>query len=177
MRKIFKKLILIAALIPMCLILSASTYQEDIANYNKSFDSISNVIKNNGMITDVICEKAKKVIPLTDEEIDLIALVTMAEAEGECELGKRLVIDTILNRVESDRFPDTVTDVIYAKNQFSSMWNGRVDRCYVRDDICELVRQEAMSRTNEDVLFFTSIGYLSFSEPLFQVGNHYFSTL
>ena len=101
----------------------------------------------------------------------------MAEAEGECELGKRLVIDTILNRVESDRFPDTVTDVIYAKNQFSSMWNGRVDRCYVRDDICELVRQEAMSRTNEDVLFFTSIGYLSFSEPLFQVGNHYFSTL
>lgn len=42
-------------------------------NYNKSFDSISNVIKNNGMITDVICEKAKKVIPLTDEEIDLIS--------------------------------------------------------------------------------------------------------
>ncbi len=177
MREIFKKLIVIAVLIPMCLILSASTAQEDIANYTKSFDSISNVMKNNGMITDAICEKAKNVIPLTDEEIDLIALVTMAEAEGECELGKRLVIDTILNRVESERFPDTVADVIYAKNQFSSMWNGRVDRCYVRDDICELVRQEAMSRTNEDVLFFTSIGYLNFSEPLFQVGNHYFSTL
>ena len=66
MRKIFKKLILIAALIPMCLIFSASTYQEDIANYTMSFDSISNVMKKNGMITDVICEKAKKVIPLTD---------------------------------------------------------------------------------------------------------------
>ena len=101
----------------------------------------------------------------------------MAEAEGECELGKRLVIDTILNRIESNRFPNTATGVIYAKNQFSSMWNGRVERCYVKDDIRELVRQEAISRTNEDVLFFTSIGYLSFSEPLFQVGNHYFSTL
>lgn len=177
MKKIFKKLIAIAVLVPMCLVLSASTSREDIANYTKSFDSISNVMKNNGMITDVICEKAKNVLPLTDEEIDLIALVTMAEAEGECELGKRLVIDTILNRVESERFPDTVTDVIYAKNQFSSMWNGRVDRCYVREDICELVREEAISRTNEDVLFFTSIGYLSFSEPLFQVGNHYFSTI
>lgn len=32
--------------------------------------------------------------PLTQEEIDLIALVTMGEAEGETELGKRLVIDT-----------------------------------------------------------------------------------
>lgn len=30
--------------------------------------------------------------PLTQEEIDLIALVTMGEAEGETELGKRLVI-------------------------------------------------------------------------------------
>ena len=33
------------------------------------------------------------------EDIELIAIVTMAEAEGECEEGKRLVIDTILNRV------------------------------------------------------------------------------
>lgn len=30
--------------------------------------------------------------PLTQEEIDLIALVTMGEAEGETELGKHLVI-------------------------------------------------------------------------------------
>jgi N-acetylmuramoyl-L-alanine amidase len=39
---------------------------------------------------------------LTDEEINLIALVTMAEAEGESEQGKRLVISTILNRVDSE---------------------------------------------------------------------------
>ena len=41
----------------------------------------------------------EEVFPLTQEEIELIALVTMAEAEGECEYGQRLVIDTILNRV------------------------------------------------------------------------------
>ena len=43
---------------------------------------------------------------LPREDIELIALVTMAEAEGECEEGKRLVIDTILNRVDSVYFPD-----------------------------------------------------------------------
>ena len=32
--------------------------------------------------------------PISQEEIELIALVTMAEAEGETELGQRLVIDT-----------------------------------------------------------------------------------
>ena len=61
---------------------------------------------------------------MSKEDVELIALVTMAEAEGECEEGKRLVIDTILNRVDSEHFPDTVYDVIYQPNQFSSMWNG-----------------------------------------------------
>lgn len=62
--------------------------------------------------------------PLTQEEIDLIALVTMGEAEGETELGKRLVIDTILNRIDHTSFPDTVYDVVYQPNQFSVMWNS-----------------------------------------------------
>lgn len=113
---------------------------------------------------------------LSDEEIELIALVTMAEAEGECEEGKRLVIDTVINRVDSIYFPDTVYEVIYQPSQFSSMWNGRVDRCEVRDDICELVREELENRTNYEVIFFTAGGYSNYGVPLFQVGNHYFSS-
>ena len=112
---------------------------------------------------------------LTDEEIDLIALCTMAEAEGECEEGKRLVIDTILNRVDSPYFPDTVHDVIYQPYQFSAMWNGRVDRCEVREDICQLVREEMESRINYEVVFFMAGGYSKYGVPLFQVEHHYFS--
>ena len=96
---------------------------------------------------------------LSYEDISLIALVTMAEAEGECEEGKRLVIDTILNRVDSEYFPDNVYDVVYQRSQFTSIWNGRVDRCEVREDICELVREELQSRTNTDVIFFTAGEY------------------
>lgn len=112
---------------------------------------------------------------LSDEEIRLIALVTMAEAEGEPELGKRLVIDTILNRVDSDRFPNTVHGVIYQPNQFSSVWNGRSDRCTVRDDICKLVIEEAASRTNKDVIFFRTDYYHPYGTPMFSIGSHYFS--
>lgn len=112
---------------------------------------------------------------LTDKEIDLLALVTMAEAEGEPEEGKRLVIDTILNRVDSSRFPDTVYDVIYQPKAFTSMWTSRVDRCYVRDDIRQLVIEELESRTNYEVLFFRTDYYHSYGTRLFQVGNHYFS--
>lgn len=112
---------------------------------------------------------------LTDEEIDLLALVTMAEAEGEPEEGKRLVIDTILNRVDSEYFPDTVHDVIYQPKAFTSMWTSRVSRCYVRDDIRQLVIEELESRTNDDVIFFRTDYYHSYGIELFQVGNHYFS--
>lgn len=113
---------------------------------------------------------------LPTREVELIALVTMAEAEGECEEGKRLVIDTILNRVDCDDFPDNVTDVIYQPSQFSSMWNGRVDRCYVQDDICQLVREELQNRTDHEVMFFTADHYGAYGDPMFSVGNHYFSS-
>lgn len=100
--------------------------------------------------------------PLTQEEIDLIALVTMGEAEGETELGKRLVIDTIL--------------VVYQPNQFSVMWNSRIDRCYVMPEIVELVKEELLERTNYDCVFFMAGGYSKYGEPLFQECCHYFSS-
>ena len=114
---------------------------------------------------------------LTKNEIDLIALVTMAEAEGEPEEGKRLVIDTILNRVDGKYWPDTVSDVVYQPNQFEAMWNGRVDRCHVREDIRELVMDELMARTDSEVVYFRTKRYSSYGTPLFQVGNHYFSAV
>lgn len=119
-------------------------------------------------------EEAEELLPC--EDISLIALITMAEAEGECEEGKRLVIDTVLNRIDSEHFPDNTYDVIYQKNQFSSIWNGRVDRCEVRDDICQLVMEELQSRTNRNVVFFTAGGYSKYGVPMFQLGNHYFSS-
>ncbi len=109
-------------------------------------------------------------------DIELIALVTMAEAEGESEYGKRLVIDTILNRIDHSAFPNTASGVIYQSGQFEAMWNGRVNRCYVRDDIVQLVKEEMESRSNYDVMFFVAGGYSAYGTPLLAEGNHYFSS-
>lgn len=115
-------------------------------------------------------------IEISDEDVKLIALVVMAEAEGECEEGKRLVIDTILNRMDSEHFPNTIYEVIYQPNQFTCMWNGRTDRCEVKDEICLLVREELESRMNSEVVFFTAGCYSDYGVPLFQVEHHYFSS-
>ena len=115
-------------------------------------------------------------IEISSDDIDLIALVTMAEAEGESEDGKRLVIDTILNRVEHAHYPDKVSEVVYQPNQFTSMWNGRVERCSITDEIRELVKEELQERKDHEVIFFTAGEYGRYGTPMFQVGNHYFSS-
>lgn len=111
---------------------------------------------------------------LTD--VELIALITMAEAESECNFGKRLVIDTVLNRVDSEHFPDSVHDVIYQPNQFASVWNGRIHKCLVLKNICEMVEEEMQNRSNYDCVFFNPGGFSNYGSPMFQVDNLYFSS-
>lgn len=113
---------------------------------------------------------------VSDEDIALIALLTMAEAEGECEEGQRLVIDTVLNRVDNPHFPDNIYDVVYQKNQYSGMRPPRIDRCWVKDELVQLVREELENRTDYDVIFFRTERYSDYGVPMFQIEDHYFSS-
>lgn len=126
----------------------------------------------------VVVEPEPVTTPQTDiseEEIRLIALIVMAEAEAEPEYGQRLVIDTILNRKDHEAFPDTVTEVVYQKNQFECVSNGRADRCYVKEELVQMVREEIANRTNYDVIFFRTKHYSPYGTPLFRECCHYFS--
>lgn len=162
----------VVVLIFWLVLLTAFTMKVDALNETPATVNETEGIEVEEVSETVILEPS---MVLTQEEKDLIALVTMAEAEGEPEEGQRLVIDVILNRVDSEHFPDTVYDVVYQKNQFTSMWNGRVDRCEVRADILQLVEDELITRTNENVVFFRTEHYSSFGIPVYRVGNHYFS--
>lgn len=117
-------------------------------------------------------------IRLSENDRYLLALIAMAEAEGESELGKRLVIDTVLNRVDSCEFPNTIYEVIYQKNQFSSISDGRADKIkdQIDTDIYRLVDDETYIRQNYEVLYFTADHYGQYGSPAFPEGNHYFST-
>lgn len=132
----------------------------------------ANVMTKQDVVDRIIPDEPETV--LSEKDIELIALLTMGEAEGEYEYGQRLVIDTVLNRMDSVYFPDTAYDVIYQTNQFSCMWNGRMKSCHVKDELCELVREEMRSRTNSEVVFFTAGDYGKYGKHLFKAGNHYF---
>lgn len=58
----------------------------------------------------------------------LLTKIAMAEAGGESVQGKALVIMVVLNRVQSDKFPDSIEAVIYQEDQFSPVQDGAFDR-------------------------------------------------
>ena len=122
-------------------------------------------------------QKPEPEISMSKDDMKLIAQMTMAEAEGESEYGQRLVIDTILNRVDSSTFPDTVYDVLYQPYQFSSIKDGRFARCHVKKELYELVVEEVHNRTNYDVIFFRTGHYSKYGTPLFKEDSHYFNSL
>ena len=62
--------------------------------------------------------------PYSDEELDLIARVITHESGYESFVGKMAVGNVILNRVASSQFPNSMSEVIYQKNQFPGATNA-----------------------------------------------------
>lgn len=62
----------------------------------------------------------------SQEEEELLLQIAMAEAEGEPTEGKAMVMMVVLNRTNSDDFPDSIGEVIFQDGQFAVMEeNGR----------------------------------------------------
>lgn len=57
---------------------------------------------------------------LSEEEITLIELTVQHEVGSFSIEYKELIAGIILNRLNSPDFPDTITEILYAENQFSN---------------------------------------------------------
>ncbi len=76
---------------------------------------------------------------LNKEDRYLLAKIAMAEAEGCNIQTKVFVILVVLNRVQSDKFPDTIYEVIFEKNQFSPIKDGRWNKVEPNEECWEAV--------------------------------------
>lgn len=93
----------------------------------------------------------------SDTDIELLAHIAMAEAEGEDEIGKVLVMQVVLNRVRSDEFPDTIREVIYQPKQFSPILDGRWDRVTPTDECYRIARNlDSYKDYSYGATYFTS---------------------
>ena len=61
----------------------------------------------------------RAVIVISENDKEILARLTYLEARGEPFDGQVAVVEVVLNRILSPSFPDSVSEVIYQKNQFS----------------------------------------------------------
>ena len=65
----------------------------------------------------------------SESDYELLCEITYAEAGNQTEEQQVAAAATILNRVESDSFPNTIKEVIMQKGQFASTRNGHIYAC------------------------------------------------
>lgn len=62
--------------------------------------------------------------PYTDEDLYILSHIISAEA-GNCSEDMMLSVGSVvLNRVQDDRFPGTIEEVVFQQGQYSPTWNG-----------------------------------------------------
>ena len=113
-------------------------------------------------------------------ELELLAAVVEAEAGNQDMTGKRLVVDVVLNRVDSPLFPDTITEVLEQPGQFSTMWNGAVEEAgwhMQEDDYTAVMMEVTGVRLDYDIYYFTAGEYNASCKPAYIHGDHFFGYL
>ena len=64
---------------------------------------------------------------VSNNDLYLLAKCVYAEARGESYVGQVAVAAVILNRVESEKFPNTIAGVIYQPNAFTAFSDGQIN--------------------------------------------------
>lgn len=112
------------------------------------------------------------------DSLEMLAVCVEAEAGNQGLYGKRLVADVILNRVDSETFPDDIVSVISQKNQFATYTDGAMDRVTEpSEETIKAVQMELEHRTDPEILFFTAEGYNPYCKPAYRYKDHYFGYL
>lgn len=121
----------------------------------------------------------------TASEIDLLERLVEAEAGGEPYQGRVAVAQVVLNRVKSEKFPDSIKEVIYQPYQFEPVQIGTIDTKTASETTKEAVRAALNGEkvVGDDILYFWA-RYVPRSHDIWSscpvistIGVHHFSNV
>jgi len=165
---------------------------EAIQNEVVTEDNVETEIPTEETAEQVVMEEIPEALTgnsfsLEDQEYQVLLKIVEAEAGCEDTEGRMLVANVVMNRVRNGYFPNTVTEVVYQRQdgtaQFSPVSDGRIDTVNVSQGTIDAV---ARVMNGEDIsqgaLFFRSVRSRSgwFDQKLSRVlehGNHIFYTM
>ncbi|WP_304428094.1 cell wall hydrolase [uncultured Clostridium sp.] len=137
---------------------------------NKSLEGVQQtIISNVGYIPN-------------EYERKLLEMLVECEAGGESMQGKIAVVNVVLNRIKSADFPNSISKVIYQKNQFEPVVTGIIDSKTPSQDSIEAVKRAFMGEkvVDSDIVNFWA-SWLDSSNDLWNhieivttIGVHHF---
>ncbi|MDR7241307.1 cell wall hydrolase [Priestia megaterium] len=132
--------------------------------------------------TDSINANETLTIPnsISESDKDLLARLVQAEAKGEPYAGKVAVATVVLNRVDSDSFPNSIHDVIYQGTQFTPVQNGEINKAADAEAKKAVNEALAFRGQGKGSLFFfnpdkTSDQWLRQKQVTITIGHHVFA--
>ncbi|SHJ05006.1 cell wall hydrolase [Parasporobacterium paucivorans] len=123
-------------------------------------------------------------IEVSAQDYDALCRIVQAEAGGEDEIGRIMVANVVLNRVRSEKFPNSITEVIYERSngipqfqptnkqsfgtiEVSDSTRACVDRALAGEDYAKGALFFAV-QTSADSWFNTCLTFL------YEYSGHYF---
>lgn len=105
----------------------------------------------------------------SSSEIDLLERLVECEAGAEPFEGKIAVVNVIQNRIRVKEFPNTITDIIYQKNQFEPVVTGMINNRVASKESKEAVKRALQGERviDSNILNFWA-DYLPKDNPLWQ---------
>ena len=183
---------------------SKATGEVDIASENEEIlvgaakasrreslrDKLQEGIKSAGSVSASATQLVRNHQMPESEYYTLLSIVE-AEATGEDLIGKMLIANVILNRVEDERFPNTIEEVVWQEiggsAQFSPTIDGRIYSVEISDESIEAVDRVLSGEDySKGALYFmarcasesVSVGWFDDTLiPLFVHGGHEYYTL
>ena len=115
-------------------------------------------------------------IEISYEQLELLERCVMAEGGGESYDCQVAIACVIINRVLSDKYPDSIDGVIKQKGQFST-WPGMIKKAVPTNEVKQAVREALTSEViPENVLYFRAGRYHKWATRYCRMDNTYFST-
>lgn len=132
---------------------------ESMTEEKESFlETVASVSSGQRVVDYEVLEKKQK-YQLSEKDYEALLRIVEAEAGGEDQNGKLLVANVVLNRVDSEQFPDTVWEVVMQREQgvaqFSPTVDGRYQSVKVSADTVEAVDRALYGENiSEGALYF-----------------------
>lgn len=157
----YKKYAGILLMISLALGLANNYVSNHFSNINVECDS--EIIAGNQPHLQIQSMEREGIV-LAEEEKMILYKIVEAEAGGEDRTGKILVANVVLNRLENEKFPNTIEGVVFQREggvaQFSPVANGKYEKAVPKEETIEAVEAALRGEDySEGALYFMARKY------------------